>query len=107
MQQIVESYVLHLLHDKLFSSLKMFKREEDNHLLHMMRCMKNVPPEAFEISPEFCVDQTHAIQILQTLDTCRCPNDMLLVLKRMKDQITKEIDIHLRSNNSNRTECLS
>ena len=64
--------------------------------------MKNVPPEAFEISPEFCVDQTRAIQILQTLESCRCPNDMLLVLKRMKDQITTDIDLHLRSNNSNR-----
>lgn len=60
--------------------------------------MKNITQQSYGVPDEYCFPQEHAIELMKSLDNCRCPIDMLLILNDVKNSITKEIEINLREN---------
>ena len=62
--------------------------------------MANITQKTLGVPEELCFPQKEAIAMMKTLEDCKCPIDMLIVLNTVKNLITKEIEINLKNSNT-------
>ncbi|XP_041456821.1 ankyrin repeat domain-containing protein 27-like [Lytechinus variegatus] len=94
----VESYVMGSVHAKVFKAISSEKTPEDVHISDKLHQLQGITGEQLGVAEEFCCPLPAAVVELARLDGINTPHEKLTCLHSTLENITEEVNIHLREN---------
>eukprot|EP01125_Pyxidicula_operculata_P017104 TRINITY_DN5955_c0_g1_i1.p1 TRINITY_DN5955_c0_g1~~TRINITY_DN5955_c0_g1_i1.p1 ORF type:complete len:445 (+),score=42.31 TRINITY_DN5955_c0_g1_i1:11-1345(+) len=93
---IIESYIMYTLYDKLFLEFQNTFTKEDKYLSSVFNYhLHNTPPKLFGIgSGLLSVDYSPASEVLNNLEKCSTPLQMLYILEDTTEKIAECVEMH-------------
>lgn len=98
LRQVMESYLLDLVHDDVFAWLRAQHKNFTEVLAKVLRSMQDLDMEAMGIKECFRCDCYPAIERLSLIDTYRTPLEKVQCLRETTDLLTAAVEEHLEAN---------
>jgi len=102
LNQIVECFILGILHKRLFEGLRTLNKEEDDLMYSRILQLQHISQADLGVRPELRCQAPDAVQELQRLDNCITPLEKIISLQEVSSKVTSAVasKLPIQSENS-------